>query len=33
MQRIIEPELMDAAEQAHAYAMADFAGPNERFVG
>ena len=33
MQRITEPELMDEAEQARAYAMADFAEPNERFVG
>ena len=33
MQRIPEPELMDEAEQARAYAMADFAEPNERFVG
>jgi len=33
MQRIPEPELMDAAEQARAYANADFAEPNERFVG
>ncbi len=33
MQRIPEPELMDAAEQARAYAEADFAEPNERFVG
>jgi SAM-dependent methyltransferase len=32
MQRIPEPELMDEAEQARAYAMADFAEPNERFV-
>ena len=32
MQRITEPELMDEAEQARAYAMADFAEPNERFV-
>ena len=33
MRRIPEPELMDEAEQARAYAMADFAEPNERFVG
>jgi SAM-dependent methyltransferase len=33
MQRIPEPELMDEAEQARAYAEADFAEPNERFVG
>ena len=33
MQRILEPELMDEAEQARAYALADFAEPNERFVG
>jgi len=33
MQRIPEPELMDEAEQARAYAMADFAEPNARFVG
>jgi SAM-dependent methyltransferase len=32
MHRIPEPELMDEAEQARAYAMADFAEPNERFV-
>ena len=32
MQRIPEPELMDEAEQARAYAMADFAEPNERVV-
>ncbi|MGB7903888.1 MAG: class I SAM-dependent methyltransferase [Steroidobacteraceae bacterium] len=32
MQRIPEPELMDEAEQARAYAMADFAEPNARFV-
>jgi hypothetical protein len=32
MQRIPEPELMDEAEQARAYALADFAEPNERFV-
>jgi 2-polyprenyl-3-methyl-5-hydroxy-6-metoxy-1,4-benzoquinol methylase len=33
MQRIPEPELMDEAEQAMAYAMADFEEPNQRFVG
>ncbi|HEX9207232.1 MAG TPA: class I SAM-dependent methyltransferase [Steroidobacteraceae bacterium] len=33
MLRIPEPELMDEAEQALAYAQADFAEPNERFVG
>jgi SAM-dependent methyltransferase len=33
MQRILEPELMDEFEQARAYADADFAEPNERFVG
>jgi SAM-dependent methyltransferase len=33
MQRIPEPELMDESEQARAYALADFAEPNERFVG
>ena len=33
MQRITEPELMDEVEQARAYATADFAEPNERFVG
>lgn len=33
MQRIPEPELMDEAEQARAYAQADFAEPNARFVG
>lgn len=32
MHRIPEPELMDEAEQAQAYAMADFAEPNARFV-
>ena len=32
MQRIPEPELMDEAEQARAYALADFAEPNQRFV-
>jgi SAM-dependent methyltransferase len=31
--RIPEPELMDEAEQAQAYADADFTEPNERFVG
>jgi SAM-dependent methyltransferase len=33
MQRIPEPELMDDAGQARAYALADFSEPNERFVG
>jgi SAM-dependent methyltransferase len=33
VQRIPEPELMDEFEQARAYAEADFAEPNERFVG
>ena len=33
MRRVPEPELMDEAEQACAYAQADFAEPNERFVG
>ena len=33
MQRRLEPELMDEFEQARAYAAADFAEPNERFVG
>jgi 2-polyprenyl-3-methyl-5-hydroxy-6-metoxy-1,4-benzoquinol methylase len=32
MHRIPEPELMDEAEQAEAYALADFAEPNARFV-
>jgi SAM-dependent methyltransferase len=32
MQRIPEPELMDEAEQARAYALADFAEPNGRFI-
>ena len=32
MQRIPEPELMAAFEQARAYAAADFSEPNERFV-
>jgi SAM-dependent methyltransferase len=32
MQRIPEPELMDEIEQARAYAEADFAEPNQRFV-
>lgn len=32
MQRIPEPELMDEAEQAAAYAQADFEEPNQRFV-
>jgi SAM-dependent methyltransferase len=30
--RIPEPELMDVAEQAEAYARADFSGPNAAFV-
>jgi len=33
MQRTPEPELMGESEQALAYANADFAEPNERFVG
>ena len=33
MRRVPEPELMDEAEQARAYASADFTEPNERFVG
>lgn len=32
MQRIPEPELMDEAEQARAYAEADFSEPNTNFV-
>ncbi|MCB1152616.1 class I SAM-dependent methyltransferase [bacterium] len=32
MQRIPEPELMDTAEQARAYAAADFADVNQKFV-
>lgn len=32
MQRIPEPELMDEAEQARAYAEADFSEPNANFV-
>lgn len=32
MQRTPEPELMDEAEQARAYALADFEEPNQRFV-
>lgn len=32
MDRIPEPELMDDAEQARAYAQADFAEPNQAFV-
>ena len=32
MQRIPEPELMDEAEQARAYAEADFSEPNSSFV-
>jgi SAM-dependent methyltransferase len=33
MKRVPEPELMDAAEQAEAYAAADFDAPNAAFVG
>jgi ubiquinone/menaquinone biosynthesis C-methylase UbiE len=32
MDRTPEPELMDTAEQAEAYAIADFTAPNQRFV-
>ena len=32
MERVIEPELMDDAAQALAYAQADFAEPNQAFV-
>jgi SAM-dependent methyltransferase len=32
MQRVLEPELMDDAAQALAYARADFGEPNSRFV-
>ncbi len=32
MKRIPEPELMDDAEQAQAYAMADFSEPHQAFV-
>ncbi len=32
MQRVLEPELMDDAEQAEAYAVADFAEVNQAFV-
>lgn len=32
MQRVKEPELMEAREQAEAYARADFAAPHQRFV-
>jgi SAM-dependent methyltransferase len=32
MKRRPEPELMDSADQARAYAEADFAGPNELFL-
>lgn len=32
MKRIPEPELMDDAEQARAYAMADFSEPHQAFV-
>jgi ubiquinone/menaquinone biosynthesis C-methylase UbiE len=31
-ERVVEPELMDGAEQAEAYAVADFAAVNARFV-
>ncbi|MBN1611178.1 MAG: class I SAM-dependent methyltransferase [Polyangiaceae bacterium] len=33
MDRIPEPELMNGAAQAHAYAEADFEGPNSAFCG
>lgn len=32
MQRVVEPELMDDAAQAEAYAIADFGEPNQSFV-
>lgn len=32
MERIVEPELMDEAEQAQAYAEADFSEPNTKFL-
>lgn len=32
MQRIPEPELMNEAEQAHAYAQADFTEPHDRCI-
>lgn len=32
MERVPEPELMEGAEQAEAYALADFADVNQRFV-
>src|SRR5688572_20354095 len=32
MERIVEPELMDTADQAEAYAIADFADVNQAFV-
>ena len=32
MQRVPEPELMDTAAQAEAYARADFSAPHQRFV-
>lgn len=32
MQRVVEPELMDEAEQALAYAQADFSEPNAAFA-
>lgn len=33
MDRVLEPELMDDPEQAEAYARADFAEENQKFVG
>ncbi len=32
MERVVEPELMDEAEQAQAYAQADFSEPNAAFA-
>lgn len=32
MQRVLEPELMDAPDQVEAYAAADFEAPDRRFV-
>jgi len=32
MQRVAEPELMDEAAQARAYAAADFSAPHQRFI-
>lgn len=32
MERVAEPELMDEAAQAHAYAEADFSAPHQRFI-